>query len=220
MGRPDLRAQKDKNIAVRHALSSQGGCKLTGEYWYAHSDMVLKRWGGELSGNSVPVAHSQLVKSIWTASAKSFYIQTQRHRATRATVWSKTQFVLCPLKYQSWQSPGIPNQCFKLIRVTYRVLATYWLYWSFSLYFMLSNFLFSSLIFLPNFILASWVFLLMYLSLCGFSGLKYVWLKSAMLVETDGSCPGPPCSPALRPLGGQTILYLAKLVRTKQLGSP
>lgn len=37
---------------------------LMGEFCYVYSDMGLKRWGKELSGNSVHVIHAQLLTCI------------------------------------------------------------------------------------------------------------------------------------------------------------
>lgn len=81
-------------------LTSHGGCKLMGGYGCPYSDMGLKGWGEGPSSNSNPVAYVQLIKTIWTINLKLFCIQSQKRRASIATVCLKTQFVLWPFKYQ------------------------------------------------------------------------------------------------------------------------
>lgn len=153
------------------------GCK-------PHGQILIYIFRYEVEGvwreaiNLVPVVDAQLLKSIWTTFLKLFCIQTMKHKAPIATVCFQTQFVLCPFKYQRCWSPHILNQCLTLIEACILFLPSCWLCSSFSLYLVLSNILFSSLVFLPDFILALWIFLSIYVTLCGlaskaFSGLKY-----------------------------------------------
>lgn len=73
-----------------------------GGYGCAYSDMGLKGWGEGTPSNSNPVAYMQLIKTTWTTNLKLFCIQSQKHRASIATVCLKTQCVLWPFKYQRW----------------------------------------------------------------------------------------------------------------------
>lgn len=116
-------------------------------------------------GNSVPIHTTCTITYKHMAiNLKWFCIQTQKYRAIIATVFLKIH-LYCGLL--NMVDGGV--QEFKINAVNFSeaqiLLSFCWLCWSVCLYLVLSNFLFSSLIFLPDCSIC--IFLSMYPLLCG-----------------------------------------------------